>query len=41
MDCRDLTRWVALAKPQIALSPQEANQNGIKDIDYQRTLQGH
>ena len=40
MDCRDLTRWIALTSPQLALSPQEANQNGVKDIDYRRTLLG-
>jgi len=40
MDCRDLTNWVALATPQSALSRQDANQNGMKDIDYRRTLKG-
>jgi len=38
MDCRDTTRWVALALPQFALTAQHANENGIRDIDFERSV---
>lgn len=40
MDCRDLTRFVPLRRPQLPLSPEIATGGGLLDIDYVATLRG-
>jgi len=37
MDCRDVTRYVALARPQLPLSREIATGNGLVDIDLAAT----
>lgn len=38
MDCRDSTRYVALKRPQLPLSPHIARGHGLIDIDYAGTI---
>jgi len=38
MDCRDSTRYVALKRPQLPLSPHIARGHELIDIDYAGTI---
>ena len=40
MDCRDTTRYVPLAQPQLPLSPEMGRGDGLIDIDYAATVSG-
>lgn len=40
MDCRDTTRYVALDRPHLPLTPEVARGGGLVDIDYAATIAG-
>jgi hypothetical protein len=41
MDCRDSTRYLALNRPQLMLSPEMARGRGVIDVDYSATVSAH